>query len=541
MLVAGFLISVANTRTTDVASEAGGTYTEGLAGRVRFVNPLLWETSAEHDLVSLVFSGLTRTDEHGRIVPDLAEDWTITDEGLTYTFTLREDARWHDGTPVTADDVVYTIGLLQDEQSTLLPDQASLWRTVTVNKLDQRTVRFSLSEPLAPFLDYTTLPLLPAHKLKDVTAEALSEVSFNQAPIGSGPFRLVEMDEQHVKLEAFDDFYGVEPYLDTLVFRLYPDVQSLLTAYQDGEISGISRLPVQDIEVASQLMDLALYSAQRASCVALIPNLDSPAFKDHLVRRALLMALDRRGLIDDHLAGQGVVADSPIFPGSWAYNPEVPSIRQDVEAARELLEEAGWFDSDGDGIRDHDGKRLEFQILTNQDPIRQAMAQAVVQQWAEIGVRASVRTVNIATLRTQYLQPREFDVVLFGWVQTTADPDPYPLWHSSQALDGQNYAGLKNSAIDNLLEAARRTTDVDERLRLYHEFQTRFAEEAPALLLYYPIYHYAVAGNVQNVQLPQTIYQPSNRFLTLYRWYAQPDEAAQVSSFPLLRLLSRRN
>lgn len=538
LLVAGLLTNLAKNQSTDTA-KAGGVYTEGLAGQVHKVNPLLWKTSAEHDLVSLVFSGLTRTDAHGQIVPDLAEDWTVTDEGWVYEFTIREDARWHDGTPVTADDVLYTVGLLQDDASNLLPDQAALWRTVTVDKLDPRTVRFSLSEPLAPFLDYTTLPLLPAHRLKDVTAQALPHIPFNQAPIGSGPFRLVELNEQHARLKTFDDFYGPQPHLEEVVFRLYPNVQSLLTAYRNGEIRGVSQLLVQDLDAASQLRNLALYSAQQASYTAVLFNLDKPMFQDRRVRRALLMAIDRQRLIDEHIAGQGVIAHSPIFPGSWAYNPKVRRIRHDVETARRLLMQAGWVDSDNDGVRDQDGRRLEFDILTNNDPTREAIAESIAQQWTDIGVHASVRTVNITRLRTHHLETRRFEAVLYGWAQTTPDPDLYSLWHSSQIQGGQNYAGLQNPAVDNLLEAGRRTTDIDERRWLYREFQVLFADETPALLLYHPIYRYAVDSSVHNIQLPRTIFRPSDRFHTLYRWYVRSDqEGVQANPLPLFQFLN---
>lgn len=541
LLVAGYLFNLVNQHAAGAIPYSVSTYTEGLAGRVQTINPLLWETSAEHDLVSLVFSGLTRSDEQGYIVADLAEDWTVMDDGLTYAFTIREDAKWHDGEPVTADDVLYTIGLLQSKQSDLQPDQASLWRTVSVDKLDRHTVRFSLAEPLASFLDYTTLPLLPAHRLENVTADALPQAAFNQAPIGSGPFRLVELDEERVRLAVFDEYYGPQPYLEELEFRLYPDLQSLLTAYEAGEIQGISQLPSEDLDRANQLDELAIYSAQQARCVALILNLDQPALKDRQVRRALLMAIDRRGLIDDHLGGQGIVAHSPIFPNSWAYAADTPTTQYDVAGARELLEEAGWVDSNGDGIRDQEEEQLALEILTNQDPVRQAIAESIADYWETVGVRASVRTTNVATLRGQHLQPRQFDVVLYGWVQTTADPDPYALWHSSQAEGGQNYAGLKNPAVDQLLEEGRRTTDAEVRHQIYREFQKLFAREVPALLLYYPVYHYAVDRDVHNVQIPRILFQANNRFQTLYRWHIESDLEENTSIEPLLSLLQLWN
>ncbi len=542
LLVAGLLANLARNQSLNrVMPAEQATYTEGLAGRVQFLNPLLWETDAEHDLVTLIFSGLTRTDAQGQIIPDLADSWTVMDQGLTYVFTLRENAKWHDGTPVTADDVVYTISLLQDKTSDLLPEQSLLWRTATVDKLDSRTVRFSLSEPLAPFLDYTTLPLLPAHRLKNITPQALRQVSFNTAPIGSGPFRLVELTDEHVKLQAFEDFYGPQPYLKEIDFRLYPDLPSELTAYQAGSIQGISQIPALDLATVATLEDLAIYSAQQASCVAVFLNLDRPALQDKRVRQALRMAVNRQQLVDAYLAGQGVVADSPIFPGSWAYAPDLRSTQYNADAARALLKEAGWTDTDNDGIRDRDNLPLAITLVTNDDPTRKVMAEAIAEQWADIGIRTSVRTANLATLRTQYLEPRNFDAVLYGWAQSTADPDPYPLWHSSQIEGGLNFAGLKNNAIDNLLEAGRQTTDIEERRRLYRKFQTAFAEEVPAILLYYPVYHYGVNARVQNIQLPHTLFQPSDRFRTLYRWYLQPtEEAAQTKALPLLEIWSRR-
>lgn len=523
-LIVGLLFNLVNQQPEQlIITRDGSRYIEGLAGQVEFLNPLLRQSEAEADLISLVFTGLTRADEHGRIVPDLADDWMVMDNGLTYAFTLREDARWHDGTPVTADDVVFTIGLIQDESSDLLPDQAPMWRSVVVDKLDEHTVRFSLSEPLAPFLSYTTLPLLPAHQLHAVTAASLRQAEFNHNPVGSGPFRVTELNDEVIRLEAFEEFYGPQPVLSELEFRLYATAQRLLTAYENGEIQGVSQVLARDLDAAGQLPDLQIYSAHQARCVALLFNLEHPTLDDKRVREALRMGIDRRRLVTEQLAGQGVLADSPIFPGSWAYTPPKNTVRYDLEAARDLLAQAGWIDSDGDGIRDQVGTPLAFEIVTNTDPVRQAVADALAAQWRDLGVDASVRTVDLASLRDQHLQPREFDAVIYGWTQFLADPDPYPLWHSSQIEGGQNYAGLANRAIDNVLEAARRTTELEERQRLYHEFQQLFQAEVPALLLYYPIYHYGVDRHVTNVQLPQTLFRPGDRFTSLYRWYVEPE------------------
>lgn len=537
-LVGGLLVNLTYSRTTTVVPAEGGIYIEGLAGRVRLINPLLWQTDAEHDLVSLIFSGLTRTDERGNVVADLAESWTVMDGGLTYVFVLRSDARWHDGTPVTADDVVFTIRLLQDPAFDARPALAEFWRTVTVDRLDGRTVRFSLSEPLAAFLEYASFPLLPAHLLQGVSLRDLSQHPFNRRPVGSGPFRLVELETDRALLVAHEDYHGPQPYLGQIEFRFYPDAQSLLTAYRDGEIQGISHVLPRDLETAARLPGLALYTMQQARCVAIFLNLDQPLFQDRLVRRALLLGLDRQALIDEVLQGQGIIADSPIQPGSWAYNPYVQRVPYDPDRARALLDRAGWIDQDGDGVRERDGQPLAFELLTNADSVRQALAQAVVDQWAELGVRASLRVLNITELQTDFLRPRAFEAVLFGWDPAMADPDPYPLWHSSQIERGQNIAGFRHPEVDGILEDARRSLNGEERRDLYWRFQEVFAAEVPALLLYRPVYHYAVTTEVWNVQVPRTILAPSDRFVTLHRWYLRTQRVIEIPvESPLLTQL----
>ena len=529
VLVTGLLINVTYSRTTVVVPTEGGRYTEGVAGQVQRVNPLFWQTDAEGDLVSLVFSGLTRLDERGNVGTDLAERWMVMDGGLTYVFVLREDARWHDGTPVTADDVVFTVQLIQDPAYDAQPALAEFWRTVTVDRLDRRTVRFSLQEPLAAFLEYASLPLLPAHRLKGVTVGDLARHPFNRSPTGSGPFRLVELDADHALLEAYDGYYGPQPYLQQIEIRFYPNAQRLLAAYRGGEIQGIGWVPSDALEAVARLPNLALYTAVEARCVAVFLNLDRAPFQDQQVRRALLFGLDRQRLIDEVLQGQGVIADSPLPPGSWAYEPGLMRASYNPERARALLEEAGWFDRDGDGVREKEGKPLRFELVTNTDPTRQALAEAIADQWAEIGVQVGVRTLSLAALRETVLTSRKFDALLFGWDPAMADPDPYPLWHSSQIEGGQNIAGFRDPESDALLAEARRVLNWEERRQLYKAFQRHFAEEVPALLLYRPVYHYAVATSVWNVQLPQTILQPSDRFTTLYRWYVRSERVVETS------------
>lgn len=521
VVVLGLLLGgLAYTRTTVIVPDRGGTYIEGLAGGPSSINPLFWQNETERDLVSLLFTGLTRGDERGEIVPDLAQSWEISEDNLTYTFHLRRDVRWHDGTPFTADDVLFTVRLMQHRDYQARPDLAALWRSVVVEKVDEHTLRFTLSEPFAPFLDTTTVGILPAHLLKGVPVKALPESPFNLHPVGTGPFMIEEVDADHILLRANPHFYGPRPYLDKVEFKFYPDYQSLLVAYQRGEIEGLSRVFRRDLPRIRETSGLTLYSAPMASCTLIFLNLGSPLFQEKEVRQALLLALDRQGLIDEILDGQGVVAHSPILPHSWAYDPGVRRYGYDLEEAKVLLEKAGWVDGNGDGIREKGELRLEFTLLTNADPTRARMIEVISRQWAEVGVKAHTQMVETSELREEVLRPRRFEALLYGWNIPAFDPDPYPLWHSTQAQDeGQNYAGFAHGEADTLLEEARRINDQALRADMYRRFQEIFAEEVPSLLLYHPIYHYAVDEGVKGVQLSRVVIAPSDRFRTIAQWY----------------------
>ncbi len=224
-------------------------------------------------------------------------------------------------------------------------------------------------------------------------------------------------------------------------------------------------------------------------------------------------------MVDDILGGQGVVAASPIMPFSWAYDPGVRRSAYDPDRSRALLDEAGWRDEDGDGIREKDGEPLRLSLLTNDDEVRVRILEAVVESWEDVGVNVLPQTTNISTLVRDFLKPRRFDAVLFGWSNLPGDPDPFPLWHSSQTgVEGQNYCGYANGEVDRLLEEGRRIHDREEREEMYLQFQQIFAEEVPALLLFYPIYNYAVDSRVQGVQVGPMI-DSGGRFYSVSDWY----------------------
>jgi peptide/nickel transport system substrate-binding protein len=519
---------------TTVVQTRGGTYVEGVAGHPQFVNPLFSELNdVDRDLCALIFEGLTTVNERNEIVPLLARDWDVSDDGLVYTLYLRETVRWQDGEPFTADDVVFTLSVLQSPDFPGLPYLSDLWRSVDVKKLDRYTVQLTLHGPYAPFLDYTTIGLLPAHILKDVPVDALDEHPFNYAPIGTGLFQVEELTQDHAVLVA-NRYHRLweQTQIDRIEMRFYPTYGDILDAYEAGEVMGISRLQAHDVERVRANPNLQILSARLSGYSLVFLNLSSsdvPFFQDRRVRQALLYALDRQSLIDRVLRGYGLVIDSPIMPQSWAYDPDVRQYAYGPRQAEALLERAGWQYTEADQVvlsdvarpqapvRMKKGVPLEFSLLTNDVPERVALAHAIASQWEEVGVRVHVRAVTATELDQEHLAPRAFDAVLSQWYSLPPDPDPYPVWHSTQIQAGQNYGGFNHRDADEAIEVARQLTDRGKRAELYHQFQDIYAEEVPAILLYQSIYTFCVDKRVRNVQISPMV-DASGRFRNVAQW-----------------------
>jgi len=507
--------------STVLVPDRGGVFREGVAGNPRYLNPLLCDaTDIDMDLCGLLYRGLTTIDKHGRVVPDLAASWQV-DADKVYTFRMKPNQYWHDGVPVTVDDVVFTINVLKDPNVYSLPDLTSLWRTVEVSKIDDLTVRFTLSQPFTPFMDYTTIGLLPRHIWQNVSPAELATKPLNATPIGNGMMRVVETAADHIRLEPSPFYRGPHPYLSAIELKFYPDHASLFTAFVNGEIDGISQVLPQDLPIATARADLNLFSAVQSEYLIVILNLtnkDVPFFQDKAVRQALMYGTNRDNLVNNVAGGQGIVAHSVVLPENWANDPEVKKYKYDPVLANKLLDGAGWVDKDGDGIREKDGKPLKFLLYSNDDPARVALIDQIAKDWKAIGVDAQPTPVTFAGLVGDFLNTRHFDAALIGW-ETTGDPDPYPLWHSTQAAGGgQNYSGWANQDADHIMEQARALTDEKARRQLYLRFQDIFAEEMPSLLLYYPVYTYGVNTRVHNVQIG-ALNQPSGRFATFADWY----------------------
>jgi peptide/nickel transport system substrate-binding protein len=508
---------------------AGGIYTEALVGSLGRLNPVLDAyNSADQDINSLIFSSLIRHDSRGLPYGDLAETWGISQDGKSYSFAIRPNAFFHDGTPVTSQDVLYTIELMRSPDVPVPDDLREFWNQVDVQIIDDKTIQFRLPEAFSPFLDYLTFGVLPAHRLEGIAPGQLVDAPFNLSPIGSGPFRMESIDAQDgsvlgVTLRSFPEYYGDVPFLEKVIFRYYPDDAAALDAYQRGEALGVSRITQNTLAQALRLPELSLYTSRLPRLSLVYLNLDDPAlpfFQDGSVRRALLMGLNRRWIADRLLGGQAIIAHGPIFPDSWAYYDGIERLEYDPDAAVALLKRAGYsVPAEGGNVRSKDGVPLSFELVYPEGELYTAIAQRIQQDWARLGVEVRPVPLPYDQVIGDYLEPRSYQAALVDLNFTgSPDPDPYPFWHQSQITDGQNYSQWNDRQVSEYLEQARVIDNFDERLKRYRNFQVRFAAEMPALPLFYPVISTGVDQKVQGVSIGP-LYDFSDRFDSIARWF----------------------
>jgi len=505
---------------------AGGTYVEGLVGQPKYLNPILSDVdSVDRDIASLVFDGLTKISDDGSVMPALADKWEISPDGKTYSFDLRQDAKWHDGWPVVADDVIYTVRAIQDPSYKGNPAFAQLWKGVTAEKVSDTRVKFTLTDAYAPFLEFTSLGLLPSHLLGATPAARLPESTFNLKPIGTGPFRVVQSSLRGVELESNPDYYGNKPLLDRVRFLFYPDERSALRALRLEEVEGVGYVGYQSLDQLQDAKSVAVYTApQMSKLTLLILNTKSAVFQDVAVRQAVALGLNRERIIDAAMAGGAAPANSIIFPGIWAASGGQAAYQYDPEKARALLDEAGWRDLDGSGTRKKGEEALKFILLTNDRPERVAAAQEISRQLEQVGMKVDVQAAGWSGFVQDFLVPRSFHAVLAEQWSPEADPDGYQFWHSSQAKDGLNFSRWTSRAADELLENGRKTSLPSERAKYYAEFEKLFATEVPGVPLYYPLYTYVVSQSVKGVRLGLMI-DSSHRFDHINNWYIRTKKA----------------
>jgi len=515
-----------NIKNTIVAPNYGGSFREGIAGSPQYLNPILSQTNdADRDVTELIFSGLMKYDSQGNLVPDLVEKYAMGDNGKMYDFFLKKDIKWHDGQSFTADDVVFTIKTIQN------PDSRSPlrinWTGVEVEKIDDFTVRFKLKNPYAPFLANTTTGIIPKHIWEKILPEKFLLAPENLSPIGTGPYQLkkIKKDKEgfisSIELGAFGDYNSSRrPFIEKIELYFYPDEESLIRAYNRNQIDNLGLLSIQNKSLLKRVNSKSnVYELNLPHYFAVFFNqTKSKALSDKTVRLALNYATDKNQIINEVLGDEGKVVDSPIPTGVWGHTDETKIYKFDLEYAKNILEQAGWKDTDNDGIREKKEDKLEFELITTELKQLQQTANILQEQWSKIGARVQVKILNIGEIQQEYIRPREYQALLFGEV-LGLDPDPYSFWHSSQKKDpGLNLALYDNKKVDDLLKDARQNLNQEQRLNDYKQFQQLVIDDAPVIFLYGPYQLYFSAKKIKGIEV-QNIVLPSKRFAEIERWY----------------------
>lgn len=494
----------------------GGALVEGVVGEPRFVNPLLALSDADRDLAALSYAGLMGYDASGVLTPALAERYEISSDGTSYTFVIREHATFSDGTPVTAEDVVFTVQKAQDPD--LKSPRLSDFAGIGVEVLDARTVRFTLPKAYAPFLEDATLGILPAHVWKDVTNAEFPFSPYMEKPIGAGPFKVEKVTRskdgtvERYELSAFGKYALGRPYLDRLTFVYYKDEEALAEAVSRGQVESA-------YGVAGETFIRAPYSRIFG---AFFNEGKNEALTTLSVRKALSVAIDREQLVRQVLTGFAFPAYGPVPPGvAPVAQVSVPEDR--LLAARTLLENAGWTFDETEGIWTHtDAGTLSFTLTTGNVPELKAVAEHLRADWAELGVPVTLQVYDPSELVLRAIRPREYEALLFGMV-VGRDKDFFAFWDSSQRADpGLNVSLYANRAVDELLDDLREETDEASRMERLTELDALVAADYPAVFTHAPEFVYSVPKDLRGVAL-STLAAPSDRLASARFWYRRTE------------------
>lgn len=529
------------TADTGFEPKSGGTYTEGVVGVPQYINPIFVQNDVDRDLSSLVYSGLLRYTSNREMISDLAESYEISDDAKSYTFHLRRDVKWHDGQPVSIDDVVFTVNLIKDPKSRS-PLSLS-YKEIEVKKVDDATVLFVLPKPFAPFLDLiATTGIMPRHVWGSLQPENIFFASPNVKPVGTGPWKYDSFSKdkdgtlRSYTFKRFDEYFGAKPFLDTIVFKFYPDNDSSIQALKSRHVDGVSFLPRRLRSKLQKDNQLAYYTFQIPQYTAIFFNQKAnPDLSSKAVRQALAFAIDKERIVRDVLSGEGTVIHSPLLPGFLGYSEKIKTYQKDAAKASALLETAGWkkdeqgnlYKMETEEKEKEDGTKekaeikryLTITLTTVQRPEHADIAAIVKENWEHIGVKTDLAFADPALVKSDVIDSRDYEALLYGAI-IGADPDLYPFWHSSQIQPpGLNLSQFSNETVDTLLEEGRHLTDPEQRAERYAKFQDIMSDEVPAIFLYSPTYNYVVDTRIKGVRDGTYLVYPADRLLDLTERY----------------------
>jgi peptide/nickel transport system substrate-binding protein len=469
-------------------ASSGGVLRRRLFGEPSTLNAILQTSATEAYVLQYIQRNLLDFDARMNLVPGLAERWEVSADGRDYTFTLRGDAVWEDGTPVTSRDAVFTIEKIVDPKVPAAVFKPVFEGLESVRAIDSRRFVARFREPYAFRAMAFVVPLLPEHRFARSRGRSFSRSRENRSPLSNGPYRLVSWKAQEsLTLERNPRYWGPPGRFDGVVFRIVPDDTTAYRMLREGELD-------EDM-INTTIRDRAIGDPAFGSCCRLVEfytldynyialNNRSPFFADARVRRAMTMLLDRASIVRNLYKGSARIISGPWAPDSPAYDASVPPLPFDPGAAAALLDEAGWRDRDGDGVRDRAGRQFAFDLLVSAgSAVGQEIDEMLASELARVGVRARVRSLEWGSF-VERVDAGDFEAASLAWSSVDPNPDPYPYWDSSQCPpNGLNDGCYRNPEADRLMAQARRESDPERRREIYHRLHRIFRDDAPAIFV----------------------------------------------------------
>lgn len=557
ILVASFLFLGAHFYFThlQIVPAQGGTYAEGLVGNPKYINPLYASLSdVDSDLSGLIFSALLKRNNDGRLLNDLAENYSVSEDGKIYNFKIKTGMKWHNNNALTVNDIIFSFNMIKDVKynSPLRKNFSG----AEIEKIDEENLKFVLVEPYAAFLELLTFGIIPEDLWYAISPGAAPLAELNLKPIGSGPYKFKSLTKdtagqiKSYSLTENKDYYGQEAKIENLNFIFFPNFEEAVKALNEGIINGVSYLPKsleKDLVAQDSLNFYKLNLPQLTA--AFFNQAKNSALKEKPVRTALTLSLDKNGIVNNDLGGNARLIDGPILPDNFAYNGNNKKYDFNKEEAITLLENAGWKETkiteadiavaSGDALLDDDkvkieaekklamgagnwrvkdGVFLKVKLTTVASPENSQVAQSLKKGWGEIGIKVEVEEIQSNKIDANIIRPRNFEIFLYGQI-LGADPDLYAFWHSSQMGEsGLNLSNYSNKEVDQLLEDARISPDAEKRKEEYKKFQEIITEDLPAIFLYSPTYTYAQSKKVKGFAV-KNILIPGNRFANISDWH----------------------
>lgn len=469
-------------------ADFGGRIILGIMGEPSNLIPPLASDTVSHDVADLIYVSLVKYNKELKLVPWAAQEFKILDGGKKIYFKLRKNIFWFDGKPLTAEDVYFTYKLMIDPKTpTAYGEDFKLVKKFNI--LSPYEFEVEYPKVYAQALPSWGISILPKHVLEK---ENLLTTKYARNPLGAGAYFLKKWESgRRLVLDVNKSYFEGRPYLDEVIYRIIPDIGTMFLELKAGNLDLMQLNPLQYIFQTKGSFwknRFNKYKYLSFSYTYLAYNLRHPFFKDIRVRHAIALALDKKEIIKGVLLGLGKPTIGPYKPGTWVYNNKIKEFPYNPKKAKHLLLEAGFKDTDGDGILEKDGKPFIFTLLTNQgNSLRLKTAVIIQYRLAQIGIKVKIRTLEWATFIHDFIDKGRFDTVLLGWT-IPQDPDLYDVWHSSKAVPGGlNFMGFKNKEVDRLLEQGRETLDIEKRKKIYDRMQEILHYEQPYCFLYVPM------------------------------------------------------